>query len=123
MKKNINYVPSVIFAIIEIVIVLYVLDNAGYSSDSEIMAGLVLIYASIRTFAISVGMSMDNLIIALSADILDIKKRIRDDLDIEEDREKLEVNVDKVSKQNIKLIIRGIGVFIIYIIALLYLLG
>lgn len=121
--KILKYVPSVIFALIEIIIVVIVLDNSSYSSNSEIMAGLVLLYASIRTIGIGIGTSISNLTLAFAKDMTDIKERIRADFDTEEAKEKLKEGKEIVDKSNVKSIIRGVGVFIIYLIALFSLLG
>lgn len=123
MKTLLKYIPSVIFAIIEILIVWGILNNAYYSPNADVIAGLVLIYASLRTFSMNTVMTINNLSIALAKDITDIKERIRSDNDIEDERDKLKIGNEKVNQVNIKFIIRGIGVFIIYIMALLSLLS
>ena len=114
-----KYLPSIIFTLIEIFIVIVVLDNAGYTNNLNVMAALVLIYATIRTLAMTLGMVIDNLSLGLAKDITDIKERIKEDFDIEEEREKLSLAKEKVDRAHIKLVIRAVGVFIIYVIGLL----
>lgn len=123
MKKLISYLPSVVFAVVEVFIVLAVISDAGYSSDADIMAGLVLLYATIRSIGIGIGLTIDKLTLGLANDLNQIKERIRSDYDTEDEKETLKAASDKVAKTEVKLYIRSFGVFIIYLIALAELLG
>lgn len=126
-KKNssffkMKYVFSVVFAFIEICLTLAVLDNTSYS-NKDIISGLIIIYASIRTLGISLGLALNNTISALAADLLKIKERIRKDESTEEEWNILLVQVAKKDENNIKIIIRSVGVAIIYLIGVFSILG
>lgn len=123
MKKLLKYIPSVVFALVEIGVVLAVLDNANHFDNENIMAGLVLLYASFRSFSISSGLAMDRLLLGLSKDIIDIKERIKKDYDTDEAKERLNLLKENIDKSNARLVIRAIGVGVVYIIALVSLLN
>ena len=119
---KIKYVFSAIFAFIEIAITLAVLDNASYDKK-DIISGLIIIYASIRTLGISLGLILNNAVSALAVDFLKIKERIRKDEDTEEEWSTLHEQGAKKDENNIKIIIRAVGVAIIYIIGVFSILG
>ncbi len=121
MKNIYKYVPSVVLSVIEIYVVLLVLDK-GYS-DKTISAGLVIIYAAIRNIGIGLAMSLSSMTMGIAVDLTKIKERIRKDDDTEEEWGKITAGNEKTSTTHYKLIIRAIGVFIIYIIGLFALLG
>jgi hypothetical protein len=117
-----KYIPTVIFAFIEVVFTLVVLDNAHYD-NKVLISGLIIIYASIRSVGISLGNSMNRMLSGLAFDLLKIKERIKRDDDTDNEMEKLMAAQELVNGANIKLIIRSIGVFIIYIIGIVSILN
>lgn len=126
-KKNssffkMKYVFSVIFAFIEVALTLAILDNSSYEKK-DIMSGLIIIYASVRTLGISLGLVLNNVTSALAVDFLKIKERIRKDEDTEEEWSTLLEQGAKKDENNIKIIIRAIGVAIIYLIGVFSILG
>lgn len=118
-----KYIPSIFFAIIEIVVVWMIVDTAQYTANSVVIASLALIYATIRGSMISVGVMVDRLTVAFASELLQIKKKLGADESTQEETEKLQEANKKVNSTHIKLIIRSVGVFIIFIGALLYLIG
>lgn len=118
MKKPYKYISSIFFSVIEIIIVWAVLSNVEYSGDSTIIAGLVIIYASIRSIGLGLGAAVTSLIPAFAVELLKIKERIRKDGDTEAEREQLEMASEKVTTANYKMYIRSVGVSIIYILGL-----
>lgn len=118
MKRTLGYVPSVIFAIVEVLIVIVVLDDASYADNTKVMAGLALLYALIRTSAMNLGLMIDSQSLMFAGQLIQIKELINKGDDIEIDREDLKKVQEKVGLGHIKLIIRAIGVVIIYLVAL-----
>src|SRR5689334_965146 len=120
MKK---YAPAVIFGIIEILIVNSILNNAQYTNYQPVMAALALIYATIRTLGITLGMVIDKLWLGLVNDIIEIKERIREDFDTQDQKENLKEITKKTEDGHVKMLIRSVGIFIIYVMALMSLLN
>ena len=118
-----KYIPTIIFAIIEIIIVAMVLSNAEYANYEDVIAALCLIYATIRSMAIGFGMTINKLTVGLAADLIRIRERIRQDSDIEDEWRAFNTNNKNIEANEIKTIIRWVGVGIIYLISLAYLLG
>ncbi len=116
---KLKYVPSIIFTIIELGVVVAVLDSAKYTGDSMVIAALVLLYAVIRTSAMNVGQLIGNQTMFLANQLIQIKARIKEDEDMTDEREELKSAQENLNQTNIKLGIRGVGIVIIYIMALL----
>jgi len=117
-----KYIPSVLFAFIEIAFTLAILDSASYD-NKQIISGLIIIYASIRTLGVSFGLVLNSAVSALATDFLKIKERIRKDEDTEEEWNTLLEQGAKRDGDNIKIIIRSVGVLIVYIIGIVSILG
>lgn len=123
VKKIFKYIPSIIFTLIEVGVVVSVIDNAYYSDYSEVIAGLVILFALIRSSTIGFDMKIGFMTVGLAKDILDIKKKTCADGNIFEETEKLKEASQNVFESRIKIWIRGVGLFIIYLFGLALLLG
>lgn len=112
-----------IFTLIEIFVVLGILDQSQYLTEGKILAGLIVIYATIRSLGIGLGMTIDKLSLAFAGELISIKEMIGKSYDSQYERESLNEATTKVNTSNVKLIIRSVGVLIIYIAGLLALMS
>jgi hypothetical protein len=123
MKNIYKYIPSVVFTFIEVFIVLAVLDNSTYSDNGDVIAALVVIYATIRTLGISLGMVLDKITMGIAVDLTRIKERIRSDDEVGEEWNKISEGNKRINITTTKLAIRAIGVFVVYVMGLMALLN
>lgn len=117
-----KYITAVLFAFIEVAFTLAVLESASYD-NKVLISGLIIIYASVRSIGISLGHSMNRMFTGLAFDLLKIKERIRKDEETEGELDKLEEVNKMVDVANIKLVIRSVGIFIIYVVGIINILG
>lgn len=112
-----KYIFSILFALLEVFIVFIVLVT--YESEGPVLSGLVIIYAIIRSFQLNLSYTLSRIVSGLTYDIFEIKRRIRDAEDLDEEKTNMTQGVLRTKISNVKLTIRAIGVSLIFVIGLL----
>ena len=118
-RKNLpSYIWNAIICLIEIGIVAMIFDSLYSGSETIIAAGILIVYVSVRTLGLHLGMAVQSQGLALANEIFQIKKK----LDIPQDEEAMD-KIKEGNRQFRKLetnaIIRSIGLTILFIIAVL----
>ena len=118
--KFLKYIPTVIFTCIEVGFVVAILEN-NYR-ETALLGGLVVLYATLRTTAITTSLSLHKLTLNITSEFLKIKEKIGTEENFEDEWANVKKADGQFSEIGIKSIIRAIGILIIYIIGLVNLL-
>lgn len=118
-----KYILTIIFTIIEVAIASSILNDASYSNNQDVIASLGILYAVMRGQSLGLSFYFTQFTKGIMAEIIRINERIRADDETREAWVSLNQANKKSDTENIKLIIRSIGVLIIFVFNLISLLN
>jgi predicted nucleic acid-binding Zn ribbon protein len=125
-KKNYwkwaSYAWTVVVNLITIGVVLAIYDSVYASFETIVVSLLILIYLSFQSFSMIYGKTTTETVFALDIEFKRIRKLLKDEPD-EYEMEEIQEAKKKVDKGMIKMYINAGFIFIIYLIALVHLLG
>ncbi len=118
-RKNLpSYIWNGVVCLIEIGIVAAIFDSLYSGSETIIAAGILVVYVSIRTLGLHLGMAIQSQGLALANEIFQIKTKLG--VPQEEDTmDKIKEGNRQFRKLETNSIIRSIGLVILFIMALL----
>ena len=113
-----KYISTIILTVMELIVVLIILSAISYSSDSQVLAGLLMLYSILRLAGIRESYDMNKIVLALSVEFIRTREHIRKDDDTQGEWDKYNIARDAVETTTTKLIIREVGVWIIFIMGI-----
>lgn len=120
--KYLGYAWTVIVNLITIGVVFAIYGSVYESFEVIVISLLILIYLSFQSFSMIYGKTTAETSFALDAEFKRIRKLLKDEED-EYEVEEMQEAKKKVDKTMVKMYINAGFIFIIYLIALFYLLG
>lgn len=125
-SRYVGYLWNVLVNIFTIIVVLSIFSKVHSSFETIVLSIAVLIYIQLVTFSSIWGLQTQTELFALNEEFKRMRRLMKEQLsddDEEYEKEQLDESKAKFEKQQVKFYINGIFAFIVYIIAILNLLG